>query len=377
MESYLVAEISASAVAHNLGLLRKQIKKHTRLCAVVKADCYGHSLDLLLPTIAAKADCLAVAAPLEAIHLRRLGYEGPILCFFTPCAFGKAGDLREALDEMVGHDITLTMTNASEIQPIAQAAKRVGKTAGVHLKIDTGMGRSGILAQHAGELAKVVSAQAGIVLTGMYSHLACADSADKASARQQIARFQSAANALPNRESMTLHLANSAGTIDLPEAHFDMVRPGIAIYGYQPSDDMNNALPLRPALRLTAPLMQVKDVAAGSSCGYGLTYTYPRDGRMGLVPIGYGDGYFRSLSNQAVMKVAGKFAPIRGRVSMDQIIIDLTDIPTAKVGQAVEIISDDPTAPNSVEGLARQAGTIPYEITCRLMGRRIKKVLVK
>ncbi len=377
MESYLTAEISASAVAHNLAQLRKCIKKGTRMCGVVKADCYGHGLDLLLGTIARKCDCLAVAAPQEAIHLRRLGYEGPVLCFFTPCAFGDSKVLRDALDELVFRDVTLTVTAAGEIPLVAEAARRVGKAAGVNMKIDTGMGRSGIVAEHAAALAAIILAQHNVTLTGMYSHLACADDDDKSSAKAQVASFKAAGSSLPHRSSLTLHLANSAGVIDLRDAHFDMVRPGIAVYGYQPSDQMHKVLPLRPALRLTGPLMQVKDVQAGQSCGYGLTYSFPRDGRMGLVPIGYGDGYFRNLSNKAVMRVCGKDAPIRGRVSMDQIIIDLSGIPEAKVGQEVEIISNDSQAPNSVENLARLAGTIPYEITCRLMGRRISKVLVK
>ena len=163
--------------------------------------------------------------------------------------------------------------------------------------------------------------------------------------------------------------------IDLPQTHGNMVRPGIAVYGYQPSDEMHVRLPLQPCLRLTGRLMQVRDVPAGSRCGYGLRYTFTRPSRIGLVPVGYGDGYPRSLSDKTVMRLRGQLVPTRGTISMDQTIIDLTDLPSAAVGDVVEIISPDPADPHSVEGLARLAGTIPYEITCRL-GDRVRRKLV-
>ena len=174
---------------------------------------------------------------------------------------------------------------------------------------------------------------------------------------------------------LILHAANSAAIIDMPGTHLHMVRPGIAVYGYQSSDDMLNRAELRPSLRLTGRLMQVKPVAAGSRCGYGLTYTFTRPGRIGLVPVGYADGYLRCFSNRAQMRIAGRDVPVRGRVSMDQTIIDLTDMPEAKAGDEVEIISPNPSDPHSVENLARLAGTIPYEITCHL-GNRVRRKLV-
>ena len=189
-----------------------------------------------------------------------------------------------------------------------------------------------------------------------------------------MTRFLSTIEAAGGRAGLTLHAANSAATIDLPETHLDMVRPGIAIYGYQPSAQIVNRLPLRPALRLTGRLMQIKALPAGSRCGYGLTYTFPQATRVGLVPVGYADGYLRSLSNRSLMRIRGREAPTRGRVSMDQVIIDLTGVPNAAVGDEVEIISPDPAAANSVESLAKLAETIPYEVTCRL-GRRVRRVL--
>lgn len=376
MESYLTAEISASAVRENLTLIRGLLSPRTKLCAVVKADCYGHGIDLLLPTISALADHLAVATPDEAIHLRRLGYNGPIIMFFSACAYSDGTDLRDALEQLVAHNVTLTVVNAAEIAAVAQAGQRVGAQPQVHVKVDTNMGRSGILWEQAHTLIQQARRQSAVRLTGVYTHFATADEIDKDFARDQLRNFLEAIKNGGGPGGLTLHVANSAGTIDLRETHLDMVRPGIAIYGYQPSDEMATRLPLRPAMRLWGRLMQVKTVPAGSRCGYGLTYTYNRDSRVGLVPIGYGDGYFRSLSNKATMRVRGRDVPIRGRVSMDQAIIDLSEVPDAAVGDVVDILSPDVSAPNSVENLAKLAGTIPYEITCRL-GRRVRRVLVK
>ena len=374
MESYLNAEISASAVRHNLSLLRGLLAPATKLCAVVKADCYGHGLQTLLGAIAEQADGLAVATPEEAIAVRDLGYERPILMFFSACAYAHGQELREALGELITRGVTLTVVAEPELAVVSEVARKVGGTAEVHVKIDTGMGRSGALPERAPALIEKARQCEPVKLTGLYTHFATADEGDKSFTREQLARFLSTVQAAGGRAGLTLHAANSAAAIDLPETHLDMVRPGIAIYGYQPSAQIVNRLPLRPALRLTSQLMQIKALPAGSRCGYGLTYTFPQATRVGLVPVGYADGYLRSLSNRSAMCIHGREVPVRGRVSMDQIIIDLTDVPDAAVGDEVEIISADPTAANSVESLACLAETIPYEVTCRL-GRRVRRVL--
>ena len=374
MQSYLNAEISASAVQANLALLRQRLAPATKICAVVKANCYGHGLETLLGLMDERVDCLGVATPEEAIYLRRLGYERPILMFFSACAYADGNELHDALDELIAQAVTLTVVAPAEVSSVAEAAARVGAQAEVHVKIDTGMGRSGIRPESAPELIEQVRRQPAVRLTGLYTHFATADEADKAFTLQQLKQFLDVASAA-GRAGLTLHAANSAAAIDLPETHLDMIRPGIAMYGYQPSEHMRNRLPLRPCLRLTGRLMQVKDVPAGSRCGYGLAYRFERPSRIGLVPVGYGDGYLRSLSNRATMRIGGRDVPIRGRVAMDQIIIDLTDSPEASVGDEVEIISADASAAHSVENLARLAGTIPYEITVRL-GRRVRRKLV-
>lgn len=375
MESYLTAEISASAVRSNLEVLKGFLARGVKLCPVVKADCYGHGVEILLGLLSEAAAVLGVATPEEAIRLRRLGYERSILMFFSACAYADGAGHRDALEELIAQHVTLTVVTAEEVADVAKSARRVGADARLHVMIDTGMCRSGIGCAEAPALAEAIRSQGALKLTGLYTHLATADEADKTFAREQLARFAQVVSACGGRRGVTLHAANSAGTIDLPESHLDMVRPGIAVYGYQPSAQMHNSPPLRPSLRLWGRLMQVKDVPPGSRCGYGLTYTFEKPGRTGLVPVGYADGYLRALSNLATMRIRGRDVPVRGRVSMDQVIIDLTDLPEAQVGDEVEIISPDPAAPHSVENLARLADTIPYEITCRL-GRRVRRVLV-
>jgi alanine racemase len=373
LQSYLTAEISASALRNNLGCIRRRLPSATRLCAVVKADCYGHGQDLLCDLLSRGSDALAVATPEEALHLRRIGQEGPILTFFSPCALQDSRELSGLLSELAARGVTLTLTCPDEIAPVSRAAQLVGKDVDVHVKIDSGMCRSGIRPERAGDLIDRIRRSPGLQLRGLYTHLAMADEPDPSFVAEQMQTFHRAIQGRQQR--CILHAANSAGALALPETRLDMVRPGLALYGYQPRPFDEDSPGLRPCLRLTARLMQIKDVPAASRCGYGLTYRFQRASRIGLVPIGYGDGYLRCLSNRASMKICGKPAPVRGRISMDQTILDLTDVPEARVGDEVEIISNDPAQPHSVENLAALAGTIPYEITC-LLGRRVRRLLV-
>ena len=375
MESYLTAEISASAIRGNLQLLRGQLSPDTKLCAVVKADCYGLGLANLLGVIAESADCLGVATPQEAVELRDLGYAGDVICFLSPCGWTDDKHLREALGELIAKDITLTAVRLDDARIIAETAKQHQMPAKVHVEIDSGMFRGGIAPTDSAKLIGELASYPAIRLEGLYTHFACVDEADKTFTKLQLKRFLEAAQSAGGREKLTLHTANSAALIDMPETHLDMTRPGIAMYGYQPSADMERKLPLQPALRLYSKLLLVKDAPAGAGCGYGLTHILRRDSRLGLAAVGYADGYPRNLSNTAVMRVGQCDAPVLGRVSMDQVILDLTDVPDAKAGDQVEIISPDPNAPNSVGNLARLAGTIPYEITCRL-GLRARRILV-
>jgi alanine racemase len=367
MKNYLTASISESAVRHNIAVLRGLIGDGVKLCPVVKDDCYGHGMDVLYPVLAELTDGFGVASPLEALALRQKGYHGFILCFLSAYF-----DDFKVQDELVWQEITQTVMSKSALASIQSAAIRVGKPARVHLKVDTGMGRLGVPASQAVDLIDSIHRCAEVELTGVYTHFATADEADRSETFQQLELFKSI---LPTAGNLICHAANSAATIDLAETYFDMVRPGIAVYGCHASEHVQNMVGLKPCMSVKAKLIAVKHMRKGSRSGYGLTHEYHRDSRVGVVPIGYGDGYFRNLSNQAVVRIHGIDAPVRGRVSMDQMTVDVTDIPDAKVGDEVEVISSDPTAPNCVENLARLAGTIPYEITCHL-GHNMRHCLV-
>jgi len=374
MESHLVAEISIGAVRHNLRLLRERVGSGVRICPAVKADCYGHGLELLWRVIAEESDAMAVAAASEAIELRELGYDGELLMFFTPCSL-PAGEAHQTLKDLISRDVTLTIVSLGGLEAAARAAGELGMPAVVHVKVDTGMGRSGVLHDLAAELVARVRAEPAVKLTGLYTHFATADEADKSGALLQLDNFQAVIEACGGGEGLTIHAANSAAAVDLPQSHFDMIRPGIAVYGYQPSGEMQTVIPLQPCLRLKSIVMQTKELSAGSSVGYGLAYTFDRPSRVGLVPVGYADGYPRAISNRISMRIGGADVPVCGRVAMDQVIVDLTDVPAVRIGDEAEVISADPSAPHSVESIASLAGTIPYEITCRL-GGRIRRVVV-
>ena len=367
MKNYLTAAISESAVRHNIAALRSLIDPQVKLCPVVKDDCYGHGMDVLYPVLSELVDGFAVASPTEALSLRGRGYSGFVLCFLSAYF-----DDFAVQDDLVIQGITQTVMSTSALESIRAAAARTGKTAWVHLKVDTGMGRLGVPAGQAAGLIAAIREAPGVELTGLYTHFAAADEEDRGPTFEQLGLFQSVS---PELTGVVRHAANSAATIDLKETHFDMVRPGIAVYGCHPSDVLRDRVELKPCLSVKARLIAVKHVPKGSRSGYGLTHEYTRDSRVAVVPIGYGDGYFRSLSNRAVVRIAGMDAPVCGRVSMDQMTVDVTDIANVRVGDEVEIISSDPQAPNCVENLARLADTIPYEITCHL-GHNMRHVLV-
>jgi len=369
MEGYLRAEISVSAIRHNLGLIRTLLAPGVKVCPVVKANAYGCGMAQVLGVIGEGSDMLGVAVCSEAVALRELGWQRPVM-MFTSSAASDA----DALAELIGLDVTLTITHVDELALLKAASARAARPADVHVMVDTGMTRSGSLPRDVPALVAAARQAEWIRLSGMFTHFACAEDRDKSTTIEQFRRFQRTVADCGGPAGLTLHAANSAAAIDLPETHLDMIRPGIAVYGYPPSHTLQNFLPLKPSLRLTAPIVLIKDVPAGVATGYGLTYRFHHDARLALVPIGYADGYFRTLSNVASMRLHGVDCPVRGRVSMDQTIVEITAVADAKVGDAIEIISTDPAAAHSVDNLARLAGTVPYEIISRL-GDRITRVV--
>jgi alanine racemase len=351
----IVAEVNRAAVRHNVALLRDAVGPGVRVCPVVKANAYGHDVRCVLPAIRdAGVTIVAVATLEEAVELRRLKWA-----------------------EAVRRNVTCTVLAVDEAEALGAAARDAGTVAKVHVKLDTGMGRAGRSAQTAADLIAALRAVGGIVIEGVYTHFATADEADLSFVDEQLAAFHDATAGLgvPVR-----HAANSAAVFRLPASHFELVRPGLSVYGYWPNPAVEPPVPLRPTMRVVSWLTDVKRLPPGHSVGYGRTFVTRRDSVIGLVPIGYEDGYLRRLSNRAVMIVRAGTAdaahvPVVGRVSMDQTVVDVTEVREPRAGEPVVVIDDDPAAPNSVRALARLMDTIPYEVTCGL-GRRIRRVAV-
>jgi alanine racemase len=240
--------------------------------------------------------------------------------------------------------------------------------------VDTGMTRCGTPIPLVNNLIAHIQSREGLRLVSLGTHFACSEVPDEQYNREQLARFRAATDEHAARDlRLFRHAANSGAIFFSPDSHFDVVRPGIALYGIDPTGKPSMDRPLRPVMRWTAPLLTVRDVPAGQSVGYGQSWRTSRDSRVGLVPIGYADGYPRAYSNKAGMLVDGKLAPVVGCVSMDLTVIDLTEIPGARPGDEVVLLDSDPLSPVSAYKLAQWAGTIPYEVFCRI-GPRVKRV---
>ncbi len=359
------AEIDLGAIEHNIKEIKKCITGGAKFCAVVKANAYGHgALAVARKAVELGADYLAVAALSEALQLRDAGFTTPILIL----------GLVEPTDAqvLVDRDITQTVCTMELAEAISAEAVRQGKKARVHMKIDTGMGRIGIRSDEAGEFAKQLTMLPGLELEGMFSHFALADAKDKSYAHVQLELFKRAIQQVEERgiQIPIRHIAESAAILELPEAHFDMVRAGVILYGLWPSEEVQHVIELRPAMKVCAKLMFVKKMQAGETISYGRTCAMARESRIATLPLGYADGYIRAFGGRAAVEIAGQRAPIVGRICMDQCMIDITDIPEASEGSTAVIFGSDTL---TADELASWLGTINYEVVC-LMAPRIPRV---
>jgi alanine racemase len=376
MRSDLIARINTDALIHNLHALTALCGSGVRFCAPLKANAYGHGAAIVAPALAAASvDFAAVATVIEGIELRDLGWTGDILVLGNVLAVADEAERRERLTAASERRLAMTLVDRQIVEWVGRCPP--ARPVDVHVKVDTGMGRMGAMPEDVRSLVRAVRQAGGLRLTGIYSHFATADFALQDVARRQLAAFQLLLDSLDGElpPGTLRHVANSAATITMPDAHFDMVRPGLALYGYPPSAAMGERINLCPILRLVSHLSSVKRLPAGHGVGYGQTFTTHRETRVGLIPVGYFDGFLRSLSNLAIVTTPHGEAPVIGRVSMDQLAVDLTDLAEMAVGTPIALIDDAPHSRNSVVSLAEQMGTIPYEVTC-LLGPRIDRVAV-
>jgi len=353
-----IVEIDLAALDHNLKQVRAQIG-HRQILAVVKADAYGHGAVVvsksLLRSGSVPIAMLCVADVDEALALRAAGIRKPIL-LLTGCPATRA-------DEVVRHRLTPVVFDQASLLALGHAAAKRQKQIGVHIKIDTGMGRLGVPASEAAALLDAARAHRAIRVEGILSHLADAD--DRRFTRRQIADFKRAIGTLKMQTIPPCHIANSAATLTNEDAHFDMVRPGLALYGY-PSTRRKLQVALRPVMRVRARILMLKRVPPNTPISYGQTYVTRRASQIAVVAIGYADGYPRALSNRGEMCVRGRRAPVVGRVCMDMTMIDVTGITGVCAEDWVTVLGQDGPRKIGADDLADRCDTIAYEILCRL-----------
>jgi len=367
------AEVDLDAIAFNVRQFRAHIGAGVQLFCVVKGDGYGHgAIEVARTGLSAGADRLAVATVEEAAQLRAAGISAPIL------VMGPV--LGSAIETAVQLDAEFAAFDQRQAQDAARTAARLGLCAGVHLKVDTGLGRLGAQTpDEAAGLARIIAASPSLRLVGTYTHMAVADWPDKTYTRQQYARFEAALAALSAAgiDPGLRHCANTAVAIEMPELRLDAVRVALGAIGLYPGDParLRRSLELRPALALKSRVAYVKDMAAGAGISYGLTYVTPSARRIATVPIGYADGYRRAFGNRACALVRGGRAPVVGAVCMDQIMLDVSQTGAA-TGDEVVLIGRQGAAEVSADELAQVAGTNNYEVvTC--IGPRVTRVYLR
>jgi alanine racemase len=376
------ALISRAALLHNVGVARRALAPGTRICAIIKADAYGHGANIVADTLcnfstdareAPAADMLAVASVDEAASLERCAV--PIV-IFAPVENVYLGRQREKFEEALAAGWTLTLCSSAAAGDLGRIAMSRGRQALVQVMVDTGMNRAGVPPERLDGVLEAIAAQPALRLAGLCTHFAGSENPRADLTNQQIDRFSRATEAIAARGRVIRHAANSAGVFLHPRSHYDMVRPGISLYGVDPTLAPCMDRPLRPVMKWTAPLVHLGDVVKGTPVGYNQTWVAPADTRIGVIPIGYADGYPRCLGNRAVMMIGGRPAPVVGRVSMDCVTLDLGNLPHCAVGDEVTIMDDDPLSPCGIYALARAAQMIPYEIFCRI-GPRVKRVAIE
>ena len=358
--------IDLDAIESNISAIRQ--RAGVDVMAVIKADAYGHGAIQVARLLQDKCAFFGVSSILEAMELRRAGIFNPILILgHTPVS---------AFPALVQAEIRPTIFHYEDALALSEVAQRLDKTAAFHFAVDTGMSRIGF--QATGEDADVcarIAALPGLQAEGIFSHFATADCADLTKSRVQAARFDSFCRMLKERgvEIPIRHMDNSAGVMNF-DNHYEMVRSGIVTYGMYPSDEVDTAaLDLRPALQWLSRVTHVKTLPAGREISYGGTYVTTRETKVATVPVGYADGYRRSLSGKFHVLIRGRRAPILGRVCMDQMMVDVTDIPDVALNDRVVLVGRSGSEEITMEQMAAALDTINYEVVCGI-SRRVPRV---
>lgn len=366
------AEINLDHLKHNIHAIKNIVKKDTIVCAVIKADGYGHGAAEIAKTLLENgADRIAVATLSEAVALRKSGYEVPIMVLgYTP---EHQGEL------ILDNNITQTVYSYDQALEFSNAAKQKNQKMTLHLKIDTGMSRLGFQPNEEAihDIKKIFNLP-NLTIEGIFTHFAAADDRDKAYTYQQFHTFMDFVKKL-EQEGCPIpikHVSNSAAIMDLPEMNLDMVRPGIILYGLYPSDDVDKSrIELKQVMELKAKISHVKTLTKDRGISYGLKYTTSGDEKIITMPIGYADGYTRMMSGKAEAIVKGKKIPLVGRICMDQCMANATGL-DVEPGDEVTLYSNDRESGLSIDDIANKLGTINYEIVC-MLGKRVPRVYME
>lgn len=364
-------EIEQSAIAQNTHALRSLLHPGVQLMAAVKADAYGHGLVESSRTILhAGGKALAVALVEEGIQLRQAGIHAPILIL--------GSTTKEGAEAAVANSLIQTVPDMEVLYNLETAARKYNTYAHAHIKLDSGMGRIGFRTKKEVEqLLNVMDRRNHVLLEGAFTHFSCADMPGDYT-KEQLERFLDLCKPLDAYKVAPLrHASNSAGILDYPQAQFNMVRAGISLYGYYPSETMSKPVSLTPALSLHSQVSFVKAVAAGSKISYGATFVAPTDMRIATLPIGYGDGYHRRISNRGCVLIRGQRCPILGNICMDQMMVDITPLPyLIKPGEPVVLLGRQEKEAIWADEIANWADTISYEVLLAITSRvpRINKI---
>ncbi len=358
------AEINFSNYAYNFSQIQKLVGPKVNIMAVVKANAYGHgAVPIAKKALGIGARYLGVVCLYEARQLREAKIKAPILIL----NYTDPGSIKEALKLK----LTLTVMDEEVLKTIDKEAKKLGQKAKIHIKVDTGMHRGGALPEETLKLATVTENHKNVYLEGIFTHFAASDEKDLSFTITQLAVFNKLLKLLKDKKinPPLIHCANSAATLRLPPTYFDMVRPGVIMYGLPPSHDFKLPFTPRTVLSWKTIVAQIKRLKKAETVGYGRTWKAKKETLMALLPIGYADGYSRALSNCWHVLIKGKKAPIVGRISMDQTVADITDIKDVEVGDEAVLIGKQGKEEITADSIAKQLGTINYEVVAKLASR--------
>jgi alanine racemase len=356
-------EINLQAVKHNIEEIRKLLKPEVKFMAVVKANAYGHgSVAISRAAVSAGADYLAVANLKEALELREAGIVSPILVLTeSPIS---------VVDEIVQYDLSQTIYSFDEAKSLSEEAVKKKKTARVHIKVDTGMGRVGVAPSEAVAFAAKVSSLPNLELEGVFTHFAKAEDKDDDFTKKQFEKFNQLIPKMPNVSIK--HSANSAAVLYYPETHLDMVRVGLMMYGLYPSGNGRSLVNLKPALSFKSRIAYLKRIPKGTPLSYGCTYITPSESTIATIPVGYADGFSRALSNKGQVIIRGKRYPVVGRVTMDLIMVNVGDA-KVEIGDEVVLIGEQKDQCITADEIAKLEDTISYEVICGI-GKRVPRI---